>query len=381
MNLFEILTKTVNLYPDKIALIINEKKYSYTEIFHEVKVLADEFSRLGLSKKNVGIVYGNSLEFILTLIALSKIDSTIFLLNPLNYLNDFKIEKELNIEILLIEKKWNSLIKISNEYRLDYEVNLNNAVVKYYQSSHKKYGIGIIQSSSGSTGKPKYAFRTYENILEDLGNINQTFMYDCKDMIYSPVPLCHGYGLTMGLLSSIYSGSSLVLAEDCSLVQFRNIHRFNKISIYLLIPDMLELLNNHCDDLNNYFNDSRIIFCSGEPLQQEIGEKFYQSINKNIVQLYGMMEVSTIAANYPSNKLFRNCVGTNVKGVKVKIDEHSGELLVSSKTISPFYVSPYRRIEKVDGEWFRTGDLAEFNESGELCLKGRIRNEININVK
>ena len=85
MNLFKMLKKTANVHPSNIAFIVNEKKYRYLEIVNKVDNLANEFLKLGLSEKNVGIVYGNSLEFILTLIALSKIDSTIFLLNPLNY--------------------------------------------------------------------------------------------------------------------------------------------------------------------------------------------------------------------------------------------------------------------------------------------------------
>ena len=71
----------------------------------------------------------------------------------------------------------------------------------------------LIQSSSGTSGTAKLAYRTKENIKTDINNIVQSLKYEKTDTVYSSVPLCHGYGLTMGLLAPLKVGAKIIMEK------------------------------------------------------------------------------------------------------------------------------------------------------------------------
>ena len=78
MGLFKILQKNFEKFPDKTALIIENKKYSYKEFF-ELTVNTINNLKINNFKKEskVIIIEDNSLTHVLSIFALSYINSTI----------------------------------------------------------------------------------------------------------------------------------------------------------------------------------------------------------------------------------------------------------------------------------------------------------------
>jgi long-chain acyl-CoA synthetase len=106
------------------------------------------------------------------------------------------------------------------------------------------------------------------------------------------------------------------------------------------------------------------------PLGLRLGH-FYRSLGLTILEGYGLTETTApISVNLPSGFKI-GTVGPPLPGVSVRIAE-DGE--VQAKGINIFggyWNNDAATAESFDGEWFRTGDIGEFDENGYLTITGR----------
>jgi long-chain acyl-CoA synthetase len=114
----------------------------------------------------------------------------------------------------------------------------------------------------------------------------------------------------------------------------------------------------------------RFAVSGGAPLSREIAE-FFHAAGLLILEGYGLTETTAaICVNTPFDYSF-GTVGKPVGEVKIKIAD-DGEILVKSKKVmKEYYKNPEATREVFDGEWFRTGDIGEFTESGHLKITDR----------
>ncbi|HAM26169.1 MAG TPA: long-chain fatty acid--CoA ligase [Microbacteriaceae bacterium] len=106
------------------------------------------------------------------------------------------------------------------------------------------------------------------------------------------------------------------------------------------------------------------------PLGLRLGH-FYRSLGITILEGYGLTETTApISVNLPS-KFKIGKVGPPLPGVSVRIAA-DGE--IQAKGINVFdgyWKNPAATAEVFDGEWFKTGDIGEFDEDGYLSITGR----------
>ena len=239
----------------------------------------------------------------------------------------------------------------------------------------------LIQSSSGTTGHSKMAYRTQRNLLCDAKNLVSTLQYTSSDIVYCPVPMCHGYGLTMGIIAPIMCGATIVIERVFRCKYFLDNYDEIKPTIFLGIPETYEEMCTHLKGRKFNFSYRKWFFCSGAPLKREIGETFYEISNLWISQVLGMMEVSTICVNMKPTRDNFLSVGTPVSNVDVKLDKYGKSkckcIFVKSETVSTEYIEEGKTvsIEFYNG-WFNTKDIGEINEKGELYVKGRVGEEV-----
>ena len=116
--------------------------------------------------------------------------------------------------------------------------------------------------------------------------------------------------------------------------------------------------------------EMRMIICGGSSLSKEL-ERFYWNIGVKIYCGYGLTECSPVlATNAPHQHKFTS-VGKAFPSVKLKIAK-DGELLACGINVMKKYRNnPQKTAETFDGEWFKTGDLAQIDEEGFVKIIGR----------
>lgn len=380
MMLYEMLEKAARRTPEELAVICGLEELTYESLLDKVYKLLDRLCQLGVPVgARVGLAMHNSIEFIVALFALSSMRAEVCLLNP-----DWKALQlseriqSARISVLICEDYIDILPKRSGQTsRPDISYIGRKQLFcggemhllfpgKY---SYTQDDIILIQCSSGTTGLPKMACRSAENISEDTWNITSAYQYHAGDRVYCSVPLFHGYGLTMGLISVVYSGATLLLERwfQGKGMFLQDPSRWP--TIFLGVPDIYRKLVKQ-DMISDWMRQCRWLISSGDPLEEEVCLRFYQKTKRWISQVYGMMEASMICANLTPNEHNHTCVGAPPPNVEVKIKNQT--VHVRAKTVSRMYLlnGGYEPLLDEDG-FFDTGDLGLMSENNELYLYGR----------
>jgi long-chain acyl-CoA synthetase len=106
------------------------------------------------------------------------------------------------------------------------------------------------------------------------------------------------------------------------------------------------------------------------PLDPEL-EAFWGRLGFLVVQGYGLTETAPIVTlNHPMQAA-RGAVGKPMPGVEVKIAD-DGEILVRGENVTRGYFNAPEETRAAfrDG-WFHTGDIGEFDGTGQLHIRGR----------
>ena len=392
MILYQMLKRTANKYPKKTAIIYNKIATTYQEYLRQVDHLQQCLKMFGIyNDMRVGLIFHNSDMYCFTLYALSKNNNISCLMNPL--WNEDEIERKLRIarlEVAIVEDYVWKVIKqkkseLCNEIRFITRTQLQEMmrnilaqeVDECCEVSEKDlWRKELIQSSSGTTGCSKMAYRSQRNLLYDARNIVSTLQYDSSDIVYCPVSICHGYGLTMGIIAPVMCGATIVIERLFRCKHFLNHYDKIRPTIFLGIPENYEEMCTYLEGKKMDFSYRKWFFCSGAPIKRETGEAFFEITNFWINQVLGMMEVSTICANLSPTRDNFLSVGTPVLNVNVKLDRCKKNtylsLFVKSETVSKEYIVDGKDvpIEFYNG-WFHTKDIGDINEEGEIFVKGR----------
>lgn len=256
--------------------------------------------------------------------------------------------------------------------------------------------------TSGTTGDPKGVVHTHANVLASLAPIEREIQKYLKyERLFHPIrilhtlPLSHVFGQFMGLwipplfAAEVHYRSRLVASEI--VAEIKN----DKLSVLATVPRVLDLVQGYVvrrlPDLESrvkaaenwnvwrrywHFRDVHRLLgfkfwafvCGGASLAAA-NESFWNTLGFGVIQGYGMTETTALVSlNHPFHPA-RGTIGQVLPGREVKLNDE-GEVLVRGETISNALWQG-GRLQERDSEWLPTGDLADFDERGNLRFRGR----------
>jgi long-chain acyl-CoA synthetase len=253
--------------------------------------------------------------------------------------------------------------------------------------------------TSGTTAEPKGIVHTHGNILASLRPIEQEMQKYLKyERIFHPLrflhtlPLSHVFGQFMGiwipalLAAEVHFESRLIPGD---LIETT---RTERISVLVAIPRVLEILQTFLlqqfdvnlekaqglSALRHWWMFRRIhrafgfkfwaFICGGATLPDAL-EHFWNTLGFVVIQGYGMTETAALVSlNHPFHAA-KGSIGKVLPGREIRLGD-DGEILVRGDTVSKA-TWQHGRLETQDSEWLATGDLATFDESGNLQFRGR----------
>ena len=260
--------------------------------------------------------------------------------------------------------------------------------------------------TSGTTSCSKPVMLSQEAILTNASDALANVAIG--DVAFTSLPFYHTYGLTCSVLSMLIGRAKLYINGNLKTVM-RDI-QLAKPHTMLTVPLMLEtihsklwlsveesgkaekfktllkiqkwLLNAGIEKRFKVFDSIRekcfgtieLIICGGAHMNASIMEEFY-CMGITVVQGYGITECAPLVS-VNRNKMNKfDSVGLVCKNTEVKLVE--GEIYVRGKNIMKgYYNQPELTAESMDGEWFKTGDIGEFDKDGFLYITGRKKNLI-----
>jgi amino acid adenylation domain-containing protein len=257
--------------------------------------------------------------------------------------------------------------------------------------------------TSGSTGLPKGALGIHRGILNRLNWMWETYPFAVGEVCCQKTSLSF-VDSVWEIFGPLLQGIPTIIIPDAVLKEPRDFLAAlanNNITRLVLVPSLLRVLLNDCDDLQSQLPKLKVWVVSGEALPLDLAQQFTQAMPEAaLLNLYGSSEVSADVTWYDvSENALASCVpiGRPLANTQVYLlDSHqepvpegvSGELYIGGDGLARGYLHRPRltaekfipdRFGGVGGaRLYRTGDVARYLAGGQIEFLGRIDRQVKI---
>lgn len=276
--------------------------------------------------------------------------------------------------------------------------------------------------SSGTTGKPKGVRLTHYNITSNVlqlqvaegNNLTWDGSHTVSDIplpkagsggdkILACLPFFHIYGLTVLVLSPVYSGVTTVVMPRFNVDKWCHLVQKHGITYSYIVPPIALHLAKHPSVSSYDLSSLRMTQSGAAPLTRELIEQVENRVNIRIKQGYGLSETSPCLYQgvWEEWKVDSGSCGALLPNLEAKIcapvdDSDPGNAMQDAQELEPGMVGElYVRGPNVfkgyhdnaeatadclsgDG-WFRTGDIGYFTARGNLFVTDRVKELIKYN--
>ena len=408
----QTLLKAVKQYPEKTAIVYDQLRLNYQELYTKVVGFSKGLSSIGVKQSDcVAIILPNCPEFVISFYAVAKLNAIALPLNPafkeseINfYINDTgasvvitdKARAELCHKVISqFDRKIDLIVVDAITPSSIYFNDLIQNETEDFEETSPYEGDVIYLYSSGSTGRPKRVARTQKNIFHQGSNCVTTLNVTASDNILCIVPLFHAYGFGECMLATTFTGATLVILEQfmqdgapmempfvfrCPRVL--NLIEQEKITILPAVPYIYSILAATPYQTQVDFSTLRLCISAGNFLSKDTFDKFLHRFGIPLRQLYGCTESGAVAINLePDADIHYDSIGLPMKNVEIKVldDEGNelppgfiGEFVIKSETLTTgYYNLPELNKESFQNGHFFTSDIGKKDEQGRLYLTGR----------
>jgi len=249
---------------------------------------------------------------------------------------------------------------------------------------------GVVLASSGTTGPPKVVRLHQRRLLHTAHWISVHHGLTANDRGFNPLPLFHINAEVVGLLSSLITGSSLVLDDRFHRSGFWNLMAQREITWINAVPAIISRLTEPGAD-EVIPSRIRFIRSASAPLTVATAQQFESNTGIPVLVTYGMTEAASQITGCPLGGVSKpGSVGLPV-GVELRVvpeDEPVGSPIdlsvgvvghveIRGPSVIDSYVGHLHRDRFHPDGWLRTGDLGHLDEDGFLFLDARCDDVIN----
>ena len=247
-----------------------------------------------------------------------------------------------------------------------------------------------IQYTSGTTGSPKGATLTHHNILNNAVVAAAVTRYTPGDRVCIPVPMYHCFGMGIGNLGCVVSGSTMVYpaAVFDPLATLEAVAEEGCTSLYG-VPTMFIAELDHPRFAEFDLGTLRTGMMGGAPCPVEVMKRVIADMGcAEVCIIYGMTETSpvTFMTRHDDSVERRvSTVGTALPHTEAKVvDPASGATVARGEpgevctrgyaVMRGYWDNPAATAEAIDqAGWMHTGDLGVMDDMGYLNIVGRIK--------
>jgi len=389
MNIItDFLQNSVNKYPDKIALVSSNQKYTYKELFESVKSFTSYITKFPKNSV-ISLLFENSTDFIISYLATLHASCIAHILPIM--ISDENLLKQIESaepKMIITTKQFIKRIeKIENKNIEKFDV---NEIPTDYNSNEKRNplpeNVSYLLYTSGTTTVPKGVPVTHQNCVFTTKNITKILHYNETDVNILPLPLYHSFGLGC-FHASLFTGATLVLHKNATdISEISCSIKNNSASTLALVPASLtKILHEPKDEMLDSLSRLRLLITNTTSLQTNIVKEYRKILkNGNFATYYGLTEASRSTFMIFDKAGKENSVGLPSPGVELKLVDSKnnsgdkGEIWIrGGNVIKKYWKNPEADKNIVDG-WLKTGDLGYRDSDGYLHLTGRVDNVINI---
>ena len=402
--------------PDATALIDGTQRLTYHQINSRANQLAHHLLDQGLSPEGrVGLCMERSPELVIALLAILKAGGAYLPLDP-NYPAQrlrFMLT-DAQPALIITQHHLQERLPAENIPTLtldDPDLNFSHLNPENLDVAIDGDSLAYILYTSGSTGQPKGVLGLHRGAINRFKWMWETYPFTNNE-VYNEV-CCHK--TTLNFVDSVWEifgpllqGVPLVLIPDAVLkdppllVQALADHQVTRL---VLVPSLLRVLLDTQPNLAERLPYLGMIITSGEAIPVDLARRFLDTMpHTNLINLYGSSEVAADVTYFdlrqhpphtiePGVPIGQPIANTQIYLLDVRLQPVPlgvpGELYVAGAGLARGYLDrpdlTAERFIQVDTlipatplRLFKTGDLARWNETGQLEFLGRRDHQVKI---
>ena len=415
---YSILTARAAAHPDRVAIVDRGRRVTYAELKTRVDRVAAGFAALGIGAKDVvTIQLPNWAEFAYVFFALERLGAVANQIGP-----DFR-SREVDYILRFSESrafvcpasfKSFDYVKMIGELRpglpdlkavgvlgspaaaggaqglvsLDTLIEDATAVASP-GAGQRANDVMRMAFTSGTTGNPKGVIHSHNTTLSTCRTLNADMRVTPDEvfLIYLPLGLNWGY---LTLVQALMAGARAVLLDQFSARAALELSQRERVTYIPTAPaSIIAMLNE--PDLARFDRSSlRVIITGGASCPIETIREFRARMHGHLIELYGMLETGfhTYTRLEDEPEAVTGTVGTVASGLGLRLIDESGRDVMAGAegeiaALGPSVHLGYHKNPAANAElftadgWFRTGDLGQFDQAGNVKIVGRLKEMIN----
>ena len=243
----------------------------------------------------------------------------------------------------------------------------------------------VLPYSSGTTGLSKGVMLTHRNLVANVIQVVGPAELGEHDTIVAVLPFFHIYGMQILMNSGLSAGVTIVTMPRFDLEQFLQLHQDHGITRSFVAPPIVVALAKHPIVDNYDLSKLDQVFSGAAPLSAELATEAGARVGCEVVQGYGMTELSPVSHLTPPGGYKPGSVGVTVPNTETMILDPAtgealgvgldGEVCVRGPQVMKGYLNnPTATASTIDPEgWLHTGDIGHVDGDGHLFIVDRLK--------
>jgi acyl-CoA synthetase (AMP-forming)/AMP-acid ligase II len=249
----------------------------------------------------------------------------------------------------------------------------------------------VLPYSSGTTGLPKGVMLTHHNLVTNICQMEHVIRYEDDEAGLAALPFFHIYGMQVLMNGLIANGVKVVTMPRFDLDQALGLVQSERITRFFAVPPMVLGLAK-APQVDQYdLSSLKQVFSGAAPLGADLANEAGARIGVEVVQGYGMTELSPVTHSTVEGQGRPGTSGVPISNVECRIvDPESGEdqpagergeLWVRGPMVMKGYLNNEEATaETIDADgWLHTGDVAIIDAAGHYSIVDRIKELIKYN--
>jgi acyl-CoA synthetase (AMP-forming)/AMP-acid ligase II len=415
-TLDRVLAARTGEHPERTVLVADGRALTYAQVNAKAAALAAALAELGIEAGDrIAIVMPNWPEWVISLLAASKLGAAVVPVNPRLSYHELKYQ--------LRHAEVSAVVALERHHGVDYlqmfedmiaelpdllylitvggeELWYDDRIFQFEDLVSSGAGrnvpaVDVVDESdlalmytSGTMGKPKGVRLSHRAIVETAQHTGELLEMGSADRVLAAVPFFTLFGLGV-LIETLAAGATLVLQDEFDAVRALALLQQERVTVMHGVPTMYQLIMRAPGFDGATFPKLRTGIVAGGAVSEELVRRIRRWCN---VQLsYGLTETGPTMTmtrfGDPADKRLTT-VGRALPGVEIKaVDvvtgalhgpEAVGELAVRGPNVMQGYVRmPTETARSFSPEgFFLTGDLGIIDDEGYVRIVGRRRETI-----
>ena len=388
------LVKRAIKFSKRTAIISNKVEYNYDQLLIKSNSIASSLlaNQKDLSEDRIAFLIPSSFEYVAAQWAIWRAGGIAVPLCTLHPLPSLRyVIEDSEASTVIVSDEYKSLLDpLAKELKIRLLIIddlLNNLIINLPEVSIDRRA--MILYTSGTTNLPKGVVITHQNIQFQTECLVDAWQWQTNDKILNILPLHHIHGIINVLSCALWSGACCEFLPKFEPKKVWEKLTNGQLSLFMAVPTiyfkLIDFWESSSEKDKSRFSreikNLRLMVSGSAALPVSVLDKWKEITSHTLLERYGMTEIGMALSNSYKNERRPGHVGVPLPGVEIRLVDsngenvrkigESGEIQIKGPNVfKEYWKNPKATIDSYQDGWFKSGDIAVFN-NGMYKILGR----------